>query len=142
MLKFIAKIFGTKSDKDIKKLMPLVEQTNREGEKLTGISNDELRNLSFGLRDIIATELKSIDEQLAARHGKIAAEPDLDLSEKERIFGEIDNLELERNQKLEKVLLEILPRAFAIVRETARRFRENENLEVTAREYDRLLAAR
>ncbi|MFM7194887.1 MAG: preprotein translocase subunit SecA, partial [Bacteroidota bacterium] len=142
MLKFIAKIFGTKSDKDIKKLMPLVEQTNREGEKLTGISNDELRNLSFGLRDVIATELKSIDEQLAARHGKIAAEPDLDLSEKERIFGEIDNLELERNQELEKVLLEILPRAFAIVRETARRFRENEYLEVTAREYDRLLAAR
>ncbi|MFM9075940.1 MAG: preprotein translocase subunit SecA, partial [Bacteroidota bacterium] len=142
MLKFIAKIFGTKSDKDIKKLMPLVEQTNREGEKLTGISNDELRNLSFGLRDVIATELKSIDEQLAARHGKIAAEPDLDLSEKERIFGEIDNLELERNQELEKVLLEILPRTFAIVRETARRFRENEYLEVTAREYDRLLAAR
>ena len=142
MLKFIAKIFGTKSEKDIKKLMPLVEQTNREGAKLTGITNDELRNRSFALRETIANYLKSIDDQLAERHAKIAAEPDLDLGEKERIFGEIDKLEQERNQELEKVLLEILPQAFAIVRETARRFREHEYLEVTAREYDRLLAAR
>jgi len=142
MLKFIAKIFGTKSEKDIRKLMPLVEQTNREGEKLKSISTDELREKTFALKAQIAAHLKSIDGELSERHGRIAAEPDLDLNEKERIFGEIDKLELERNVELEKVLLEILPQAFAIVRETARRFRENEYLEVSAREYDRVLAAR
>ena len=142
MLKFIAKIFGTKSEKDIRKLMPLVEETNREWEKLKGISNDALREKTFALKARIAEHLKDIDGQLAEHHARIAAEPDLDLGEKERIFGEIDKLGQERNVKLEKVLLEILPQAFAIVWETARRFRENEYLEVTARDYDRILAAR
>jgi len=66
----------------------------------------------------------------------------MDLNEKDLVFKEIDKLEADRNKELEKVLLEILPKAFAIVRETARRFKENEYLEVTATDHDRMLAAK
>lgn len=142
MLKLIAKIFGTKSEKDIKKITPLMEVTRQEGEKLIGLTNDQLRGETQKLKTLINTELKSIDDQLQAHHGRIAKEPDLDLNEKEQIFSEIDKLEGERNQQLEKVLLDILPAAFAIVRETAKRFRENEFLEVSAQDFDKFLAAR
>jgi preprotein translocase subunit SecA len=142
MLKFIAKIFGTKSEKDIKRLMPLVEATKQAYASLAGLSNDALREKTMALKAYIRENLKSIDDELAQHHAKLAANPDLDLSEKEKIFSEIDKLESDRNESLEKILLEILPQAFAIVRDTARRFRENEELEVTALDYDRLLAAR
>lgn len=142
MLQFIAKIFGTKSEKDIKRIMPLVEQTKSEGEKLKSISNDELRDQTRKVEETISTELKSIDDQLAALHKKIADNPDMDISEKESVFMEIDGIEEVRNKELEKILLKVLPKAFAIVRETARRFKENEFLEVAAMEYDRVLAAK
>jgi preprotein translocase subunit SecA len=141
MLKFIAKIFGTKSEKDIKRIMPLVEKTKAEGEKLKSISNDELRNETQKIQETINLELKGIDDQLASLHKKVADNPDLDINEKESVFAEIDRIEGERNKELEKVLLKVLPKAFAIVRETARRFKENEFLEVTALDYDRQLAA-
>jgi preprotein translocase subunit SecA len=141
MLKFIAKIFGTKSEKDIKRIMPLVEQTKTEGEKLKSITNDELRNETRKIQDHINKELSGIDAQLASLHKKIADNPDLDITEKEALFGEIDKLEADRNKELEKVLLTVLPKAFAVVKETARRFKENEFLEVTAQDFDRSLAA-
>jgi preprotein translocase subunit SecA len=141
MLKFIAKIFGTKSEKDIKRIMPLVEQTKQEGEKLKPLSHDQLRQETKKIQDFINQELQSIDDQLASLHKRIADNPDLDINEKESIFAEIDKIEEERNKELEKVLIKVLPKAFAIVRETARRFKENEVLEVTAQDFDRQFAA-
>lgn len=142
MLKLIAKIFGSKSEKDIKQLMPMVEETKREGEKLGSLSHDELRKKTFEIQDEINSFLKPIDDQLKALHQEIAEKPDLDLDHKESIFQNIDKLEADRNTELEKVLEKVLPRTFAIVRETARRFKENETIEVTALDYDRVLAAR
>ena len=136
MLKFIAKIFGTKSEKDIKLVMPLVEETKREGQKLLSISNDDLRKKTSEIQNDINSALKPIDDRISALHKKIADQPNLDLNEKESVFAQIDALELDRNKELEKTLLIVLPRAFAIVRETARRFKENEYLEVTAQDYD------
>ncbi len=141
MLKFLAKILGSKSQKDIKSTMPLVEQTKAEGEKLLSISNDELRAKTSEIKDFIDSKLKHIDDQLAELHARIADHPELDLNEKESIFSEIDKIEKDRNGELEKVLMDVLPQAFAIVRETARRFKENETLEVTAQDYDRVMAA-
>jgi len=141
MLKFIAKILGSKSQKDIKSIMPLVEQTNAEGEKLKSLSNDELRQKTGEIQETINQYLKAIDNQLTELHQRIAEHPELDLNEKESMFGQIDKIEKDRNVALEKVLMDVLPAAFAIVRETARRFKENEYLEVTAREYDRVMAA-
>jgi preprotein translocase subunit SecA len=142
MLQLLAKIFGTKSDKDIKRIMPLVEQTKQEGEKIKSISNDELRQKTQEIQQFINTELKKIDDQLHDLHKQIADRPELDLGEKESIFIQIDELEEDRNKELEKVLLKVLPQAFAIVRETARRFKENESLEVTAQDFDRIISGK
>jgi preprotein translocase subunit SecA len=142
MLKLIAKLFGTKSEKDIKRMMPLVEETKREGEKLLSISHDELRAKTVAVQEEINQKLKPIDDQLAALHQQIADDPSKDINEKEAIFNQIDQLEKDRNKELEKVLLEVLPRAFAIIRETAKRFKDNEYLEVAATDFDRQLAAK
>jgi preprotein translocase subunit SecA len=141
MLKFIAKILGSKSQKDVKSTMPLVEQTKAEGEKLLSISNDELRGKTQEIQSHIDQKLKHIDDKLAELHQRIIDQPDLDLNEKESIFADIDRIEKERNTELEVILLEVLPQAFAIVKETARRFKENEELEVTAQDFDRVMAA-
>jgi preprotein translocase subunit SecA len=142
MLQFIAKIFGTKSDKDIKRIMPLVEQTKKEEELLRPLSHDQLRAKTAEVQATIDAHLKEIDDQLAALHKQIEENPELDITEKESIFGQIDALEEDRNKELEKVLMQVLPKAFAIVRDTARRFKENEFLEVTATDLDREFAAR
>ena len=130
MLKLIAKIFGTKSEKDIKRIMPLVNQSKQEYEKLSALSHDELRDETRKIREQIAAELKHIDDNLASLHQKIAETPDMDINEKEGVFAQIDKIEEDRNKELEKILLKVLPKTFAIVRETARRFKENETLEV------------
>ena len=142
MLKLIAKLFGSKSAKDIKRIMPLVEDTKREGEKLKNVSHDELRRQTTELQAYINEKLKPIDDQLAGLHKQVSDQPDLDLHAKEAIFNQIDQIEKDRNKELELILMEVLPRAFAIMRETARRFKENEFLEVTAQESDRQFAAK
>jgi preprotein translocase subunit SecA len=85
MLKLIAKLFGTKSEKDIKRMMPLVEETKREGEKLLSISHDELRAKTQSIQQEINQKLKSIDDQLGSLHKQIADDPDKDINEKEAI---------------------------------------------------------
>jgi preprotein translocase subunit SecA len=141
MLKLIAKLLGNKSTKDIKRLMPLVNQTKQDWEQLKSLTNDELRDETIKIQNTIKQELKGIDDNLVALHQKIADNPGLDINEKEALFAEIDRIESVRNKELEKVLLKVLPRTFAIVRDTARRFKENEYLEVTTQDFDRKFAA-
>ncbi|UII34492.1 preprotein translocase subunit SecA [Fulvivirga ulvae] len=141
MLNFIAKIFGTKSEKDIKTLMPLVDKINQEYAQFASISDDELRNKTTEIQEQINASLKGIDDQIAALHQKIEDNPDLDIHEKEEVFSEIDKLEENRNKELEKVLMDVLPPAFAVVKETARRLKENKKLEVTATMHDKTIAA-
>ena len=135
--KSITKLFGTKADRDYKDLYPYVGQVNAEFERLKSLSNDELRQASATLKQEIADRLLNFDEQAAALRQQVVDQPDMDVSDKETIFNQIDKLDADRNKELEVVLLAVLPRAFAIVKETARRFAENEQLEVTATEYDR-----
>ena len=141
MINLIAKFFGTKSQRDIKELLPYVEKVNAEFVRLKDLSNDELRQISAELKAHITTELSDIDNQLTELNEQ-AANPDVDVNEKERLFNQIDKLEADRNTELERVLLDILPRAFAVVKETARRFTENEQLTVTATDFDREIASR
>ncbi len=140
MFKLIAKILGNKSSKDIKRLMPLVDQAKQEWEQIKTLTNDQLRNETLKIQNTINQELKAIDDQLAALHRTISESPDLDINEKELTFAEIDRIEVERNKELEKILLKVLPKTFAIVRDTARRFKENNFLEVTAQDFDRQFA--
>ncbi|MGV3601767.1 MAG: preprotein translocase subunit SecA, partial [Dyadobacter fermentans] len=140
MFKIFSKLFGTKSERDLKELTPYVEKVNAEYALLASLSNDELRAQSANLKQHIAEQLKSVDEQIAASRQQAADEPNVD--SKEAIFKKIDALELERNKELEKVLLDILPKAFAIVKDTARRFTENDKLEVSANAFDHELASK
>ncbi|MCE7063032.1 preprotein translocase subunit SecA [Dyadobacter sp. CY343] len=140
MFKIFSKLFGTKSERDLKELTPYVGKVNAEYALLASLTNDELRAQSENLKQHISDQLKSIDDQIASLRQEAADEPNVD--SKEVIFKRIDALELDRNKELERVLLEILPKAFAIVKDTARRFKENEQLEVTANFFDREVAAR
>lgn len=139
--KGIAKVFGTKADKDLKELVPYVELVNTEYKKLSSITDDQLRDKTRELKSEINAGLKSIDDKIAELHKTVDDNPDLDISEKEDAFGEIDKLEEKRDEELEVILLKILPRAFAIVKETARRFTENKKLTVSATMEDKQLAA-
>lgn len=142
LTKGLAKLFGSKSDRDIKEVTPYVEEINKRFVSLSGLSDDELRNKTTELKDIIASDLKSIDDQIAELQDKVENDPDLDIQEKEATFEAIDKLEEDRNEALEKTLMRILPDAFAVVKETARRFKENGELKVTATIWDQQLAAK
>jgi preprotein translocase subunit SecA len=142
LTKGIAKVFGTKADRDLKLLTPYVGQINEEFQKLQSLSDDELRNKTTELKEIIATDLKEIDEELETLHKKVADEPDLDIQQKDDIFKRIDELEASRDESLEVTLMRILPQAFAVVKETARRFAENHRLEVQATLLDKTIASK
>ncbi len=141
MLGFLAKIFGSKSERDIKAIQPLVVKINEEYAKLSSISNDELRAKTIEFKGRISAFLTDIDGKISALKAD-AESNDLDLHQKTAIYDQVDALSKDRDTELEKVLLEILPEAFAVVKETSRRLSENEFLEVTATQYDRDYAAR
>ncbi|MEX2589974.1 MAG: preprotein translocase subunit SecA [Chitinophagales bacterium] len=144
MLKFInkavEKIFGNKSEKDIKSIMPLVEKTNEIYSGLSSISNDELRNKTKEFRQRISEYVKETDDEIDALLKSVSDNPDMDVDEKEAIYEQVDKLKETRDKQLEEVLMEILPDAFAVVKETARRFKENDKLESTATELDKELS--
>ncbi|RZJ63579.1 MAG: preprotein translocase subunit SecA, partial [Flavobacterium sp.] len=120
---------------------PLVVAINEQFSKLSVLSNDELRGKTIQFKEKIASFLADIDSKIAAL--KADAEGDgLDLHQKTAIYDQVDALGKERDTELEKVLLEILPEAFAVVKETSRRLSENDYLEVTATQFDRDYAAR
>jgi preprotein translocase subunit SecA len=140
MFKIFSKLFGTKSERDLKELLPYVDKVNAEYALLASLTHDELRAQSEGLNQHIKDKLQGIDDQISSAKQQAADEPNVDA--KEAIFKKVDALELDRDKELEKVLLDILPKAFAIVKDTARRFKENEKIEVTATPFDREVAAR
>ncbi len=140
MLGIISKIFGSKQQRDIKHYMPLVEQTNAEFEQLQSLSHDELRAKTHDFRRRIAEYLSDIDRDIAEVHKEALATEDLD--HKEELFKEEDELKKKRDELLEEVLMDILPEAFAVVKETARRFTENDELLVKATDFDRELAGK
>lgn len=141
MLGFLTKVFGSKSERDIKALQPIVVKINEEYAKLASLSNDELRNKTVYFKEVIAKALADIDGKISGL--KTDAEGnELSLAEKTALYDQIDALIKDRDRELEVVLQEILPEAFAVVKETSRRFSENETLEVTATQFDRDYAAR
>ena len=137
--KSLKKMFGTKHDRDVAGYSGAIDRIHEVTEELKGLSNDALRNKTLEFRSRIAEYLAEIDAEIQQlRQQAIDTE---DIHAKEDFFEEVDKLEEERNKALEEVLREILPEAFAVVKETARRFTENETLTVTATEHDADLAA-
>ncbi len=138
--KSVTKIFGTKSERDIKALMPIVESIKNEYSKLNSLSDDELRAKTAEFKLRIGDFVADIDNQITSLHN--SAEETEDVDAKDRFFQQIDALQLERNSRLEVVLMEILPEAFAVVKETARRFTENKQLVVSATVEDKFIASK
>ncbi len=136
----LTSVFGSKSDRDIKTMLPAVAEINKHFESYRNISNDELRSKTLEFKDRIKEGVSEIDAKISSIREEIDINEELDAEDKEELFREIDKLEKEWNEKLEEVLDEILPEAFAVVKETSRRFTENETLEVIATELDRNLA--
>jgi len=138
--KILGKFLGNKADRDMREITPYVEKIKQAYEPLLELSNDQIRERSAALKQKVAdfvAEDKASLEELKAR----AEDPDVDVSEKEEIYKEIDNLDEKIDEEYEVVLNEILPEAFAVIKETARRFKENEEIEVSALDYDRAIAA-
>jgi preprotein translocase subunit SecA len=134
--KGVGKVFGTKADRDLKLLLPYVGLINKEFLKLAKISDDQLRGRTQELKTVIEDRLQVTDAELGDLHEKVNNNPDLDLNQKDDIFKKIDALELERNEQLEVILEDILPQAFAVVKETARRFSEQGQLTVSKTDHD------
>jgi len=134
------KIFGKKSDKDIKEAWPTVEKVKLEYDKIRNITNDELREKTIELKkqikEYISTEVAEISELKAK-----AESDETNITDREEIYQTIDKKEQKILDKTEEVLKEILPVAFAIIKETATRFFNNETIEVTATDFDRDLAS-
>lgn len=140
MLKLISKLFGSKSDRDVKQLMPIVAKINEEYAKLSALSHDELRGKTLEFKARIKDYLASIDQEITENQTE-ADKIGQDIVKKTELYEKIDKLKKDRDSKLEEILDQILPEAFAVVKETARRFTENEFIEVTAQDFDRNLAA-
>ena len=133
----LAKLFGNKSQRDLKEINPYVDKVKATYETIKTLSHDELRNKTIEIRqkiqDYVATEKNKIAELKASVET-------LEIDKREEVWAEVDKLEKEITSKYEAILDEVLPEAFAIVKDTARRLTENEEIEVTATEFDRKLA--
>ncbi len=135
----LKKIFGSKSDRDMKAIRPVLDQILAIYPEIDKLSNDELRAHSQALKDKIAAVEKPFEDRIAEI--KLEMEKDIPVEEKEALATESDKLVKDEDTAIEAILNELLPEAFAIVKSTARRFAQNESVEVTASEFDKLLAA-
>ena len=134
----IGKIFGSKSERDYKAVKPTLDKILAVYPEIDALDDDGLRARSAALR----ARLKEVEKPFEDRIAEIKAELDKDIpiSEKEKLAGESDKLVKDEDEAIEKCLDEILPEAFAIVKSTARRFKENASITVTATQFDRDLS--
>ena len=138
MLKFITKLFGSsKSEKDVQKIRPILEKANSFFASYASLTNDELRGKTTEFKQRVQNYLTAIDAQIAEKKEIADALSDTEIHKRDAIYKEVDTLNKERDQKIEEVLAEIQPEAFAVVKETARRFSTNEELVSTATDLDR-----
>ena len=138
--KVIKVFFGSKADKDRKEIIPYVEKIKAIYPTIEKLSNDELRARSQALSKSI-TDFIAEDEATIAKNKELLESPATTLKEKERLSSEIEMLTKRIDENIEKRLEEILPEAFAIMKDTARRFAQNDEVVVTANDFDRNLAA-
>ena len=141
MANFLTKLFGNKSQRDLKVIKPFLEATLAVYPAIEALSNDALRAKTIDFKERIAKAVETEENELASLRARIEEEYDMPVDEKESLYKRIDDLEKQSYDKTQTVLEEILPEAFAVVKETAKRFAQNETVEVTATDHDRDLAA-
>ena len=137
--KVLSLFLGNKEERDLKEIDPFVGRILKESELIIPLTNDQLRERTASLKKEVRDSVTEEESRIAGL--RTEAENEEDVNRKEELYNQVDKLEKQILEKIETKLDEILPVAFAIVKETARRFKENEVLEVTAMEWDRNLAA-
>ena len=132
------KIFGTKAERDLKQLQPILQKVLAAYPEIDSLSDDQLREKSAELRGVIRERIAKDEERIAQIKEEL--EKDIPLDQKEALATESDKLVKKVDEDIEKVLDEILPQAFAIMKSTARRFKENAAIRVKATDFDRELS--
>ncbi|MEK9604086.1 MAG: preprotein translocase subunit SecA [Flavobacteriaceae bacterium] len=139
LLNSVLKVFvGDKTKKDLAKILPLIDQINTHFDSYKNLSHDELRNKTQSFKNKLKSELKEVDKKIEEIKLEIDKVDDID--QKENLYQQIDDLTSNSENIIAETLKNILPEAFAVVKETARRFVENTTLKVTASEFDRQLS--
>ena len=133
---------GSKSEKDAKKLQPTIERVNKFFAEYQSLNNDQLRGKTVEFRQRIKDHLTKIDAEVSELNAKAESLSHNQLIEKDEIYKQVDDLKKDRDKEIEKILEEIMPEAFAVVKETARRFKENTEIVSTATDYDRELSVK
>jgi preprotein translocase subunit SecA len=143
MIGILSKLFGgNKSEKDVKKIQPNVAKINEFFSQYQGLSNDQLRNKTQEFKARIKAHLAAVDEEIASKKAAAEALDSGDISGRDDIYHEVDALKKDRDKQIEEVLNEIMPEAFAVMKEAARRFKENSTLQSTATELDKTLSVK
>ncbi len=136
----VTKLFGSKYEKDLKELNPIVDLVKSVYPEIEKLSDDELRARTQSLKQKIQDYIADENNKIKELKEKIE-DNNVSISDREKFYSEIDKTEKKIDEKIEEVLEEILPEAFAILKDTARRFTQNQSIEVTATQFDRDLAA-
>lgn len=139
MIKFLQKLLGDKKAKDVKALQPIVEKTNQFFKQYASLSDDDLRGKTAEFKKRIKDKTADLENQIASIRKK-AQFDDIDMQAKEDLFKEAEKLEKDLDKKIEEALLDIVPEAFAVVKETARRLKENKQLTVQVTDHDKNIA--
>ena len=141
MANILTKLFGNKSQRDLKEVKPFLDATLAVYPTIAALDNDGLRAKTIEFKQKIRAAVDAEETELAALRARIDEEYDMPVDEKESLYKRIDDLEKQSYDKTQKVLDQILPEAFAVVKETAKRFATNATVTVTATDHDRDLAA-
>jgi len=143
MLGFLSKIFGgSKSEKDVKNILPYVEKINQYFQSYQSLTNDELRHKTIEFKERIKEHLREIDAEIEALNKQAEELSFSDITGKDELYNKVDQLIKERDKQIEDILMQLLPEAFAVVKETARRFKENSEIVATATQLDRDLSVK
>ena len=140
MANFLKKLFGTKAERDVKQITPTLKLVLAAYDRLDKLSDDDLRSESAALREKVRAYTAEEESRVATIREQLS-DPEMEVSLKEKMATELDELTKVIDKKIEEVLNEVLPEAFAIMKSTARRFKENERIRVKATDFDRTLSA-
>ena len=140
LVQFIGKIFGSKSDRDLKQLTPYVDAVKEEYKRIDTLTADDLRAETDKLRHTIIEYIAEDEKKKAALREQLE-DVEIEVDKKEDLAAEVDKLSRKIDEKLEEVLEQVLPKAFAIMKSTARRFNDNKTIEVAATQFDREISA-
>ncbi|MBC8321096.1 MAG: preprotein translocase subunit SecA [Bacteroidetes bacterium] len=142
MLSIFKKVLGDKSKKDLKEINPFVIKVKEAYGDIEKLTNDELRAKTIEFKNRITDHIREEETEIASLKEIMTSNPDMNVDEKEENYVAIDKLSKKSYDKTQEILNQILPEAFSVMKETARRFKENKVVEVTANDFDRELSAK